>query len=53
VLESPSTCFEFDGTERVGVMDRNKAVSVHLALPAGDQLNVAMAFDEAITVSLS
>jgi len=50
VLEKsgPHMFLNLTGLSAVGVMDRNKAsLSATWALPAGDQLNVAMAFDEA------
>jgi len=50
VLEKsgPRMFINITGQNAVGVMDRNKAeLSATWPLPAGDKLNVAMAFDEA------
>jgi DNA-binding beta-propeller fold protein YncE len=50
VLEAsgPRLFMNITGKNVVGVMDRNKSVlSASWPLPAGDKLNVAMAFDEA------
>jgi DNA-binding beta-propeller fold protein YncE len=50
VLEKsgPRMFLNLTGLSAVGVMDRNKsALSATWPLPAGDKLNVAMAFDEA------
>jgi DNA-binding beta-propeller fold protein YncE len=44
----PRMFINITGKDSVGVMDRNKsALSATWPLPAGDKLNVAMAFDEA------
>src|SRR3984893_10468865 len=44
----PRMFINITGKDSVGVMDRNKSVlSATWPLPAGDKLNVAMAFDEA------
>jgi DNA-binding beta-propeller fold protein YncE len=44
----PRMFINLTGKDAVGVMDRNKsALTVTWPLPAGDKLNVAMAFDEA------
>jgi DNA-binding beta-propeller fold protein YncE len=50
VLEKsgPRMFINITGEDAVGVMDRNKSeLSARWPLPAGDKLNVAMAFDEA------